>query len=61
MRLFDDPRASDDLGAVPLPENPLIDLESLRLLAAWIARRDGLDPALGATVERGFVVLHAHA
>jgi hypothetical protein len=42
-------------------QNRQIDSAALRILATWIAERAGLDPETGATVDRGFVVAHAHA
>lgn len=59
MQLFEDPYDVPELDAPAPPENQRIDSATLRILAAWIAQRDGLDPRLGATVDRGFVVAQA--
>jgi hypothetical protein len=59
MQLFVDPRDAPELDVLAPPENQRVDSATLRILAAWIARRDGLDPELGAIVDRGFVVAQA--
>ena len=45
----------------PPEENQQVDSAALRILAAWIARRDGRDPELGAVIHRAFVVAQADA
>ena len=33
------------------------DAAALRILATWIAQHDGLDPVLGAIVDRDFILV----
>lgn len=43
----------------PLPSGA-IDHGVLRILAEWIAQRAGIDPEIGAPIDRDFVVAQAH-
>lgn len=38
-----------------------IDSAALRILAAWIARRSGIEQDLGSAIDHSFVVAHAHS
>lgn len=61
MQLNSDPGDDDDLEFEDEPDNQHIDHGALRVLAMWIAQRAGVDPWLGAEIDRGFVVAQAHA
>jgi hypothetical protein len=56
-----EPQDVGDFDVVASAENQHVDFAALRILATWIARRTGLDPETGATIDRGFVVAQAHA
>ena len=60
MQLHIGPRGGRQRQTSPFVENQQIDSAALRILAAWIARRAGRDPEIGAIIDRGFVVAHAH-
>lgn len=59
MQLFHEPSDRKNLDASASHDPQLIDSVSLCILATWIARRDGLDPELGAPVDRAFLVTHS--
>jgi hypothetical protein len=60
MQFSVEPYGDRDLEAEQPGENQQVDSAALRILAAWIARRAGRDPAIGATVDRDFVVVPSH-
>lgn len=61
MQFSVEPHGDRDLEAAQPGENQQVDTIALRILAAWIARRAGIDPALGAAIDRDFVVVHPTA
>jgi hypothetical protein len=61
MQYLVEPRDDGDFESVVGTENQHVDFEALRILATWIAQRTGVDPELGAAIDRGFVVAQAHA
>lgn len=54
------PRDGGDFEVVPPLQLRQIDNGPLRTLAVWIARRRGVDPEIGAPIDRDFVVAQAH-
>jgi hypothetical protein len=56
-----EPRDGEDFEPLLTAENQRVDFAALRILASWIAHRAGIDPELGASIARGFVVAQAHA
>ena len=56
-----EPRDAEDFEPILTSEEQHVDFAALRILAAWIAHRTRIDPELGATIDRGFVVAQAHA
>jgi len=61
MQFVVEPRDRRDPQSGAAAENQHVDFGALRILADWVVQRTGLDPELGATIDRGFVVAQAHA
>ena len=61
MQSLVEPYEQEELEPVVAPENQQVDFTSLRIIATWIAQRAGIDPELGAMIDRGFVVAQVHA
>ncbi len=61
MQFSVEPHGDRAFEAIPPAENQHVDSTALRILAAWIAQRAGLEPALDATIDRDFVVVQVHA
>jgi hypothetical protein len=61
MQFHSEPRDGNDYELEVSVEHPHVDYAALRILATWVARRRGVDPELGAAIDRAFVVAQAHA
>jgi len=60
MQLHGEPRGGIDFEPDHLHQHQNADYVALRVLATWIAQRAGVDPEIGAPIDRDFVVAQAH-
>jgi hypothetical protein len=61
MQDSNEPHHGDVFEDSPHADDQKIDSVALRILAAWIARRSGIEQDLGSTIDHSFVVAHAHS
>jgi len=61
MQFHSEPLDGTDFEPSVSVEHQHVDYAALRILATWVARRAGVDPELGASIDRAFVVAQAHA
>lgn len=61
MQFHGEPSGGGPFEPAPSFHPQHVDFVALRILATWIAQRAGVDPEIGAPIDRDFVVAQAHA
>jgi len=61
MQFYGEPHDGSDFESASPTPHQHVDFVALRILATWIVQRAGVDPEIGAPIDRDFVVAQAHA